>query len=62
MIDKTGNSDTYSKLLSGSGTLEMKSDGLSLGLTAYDWGTAADGRGGNKLISGVDEDDNMPHA
>lgn len=36
MIDKTGNSDTYSKLLSGSGTLEMKSDGLSLGLTAYD--------------------------
>lgn len=44
MIDKTGNSDTHSKLLSGSGSLEMKSDGLSLGLSAYDWGTASDGR------------------
>lgn len=43
MIDKSGNSDTRPKLLSGSGSLEMKSDGLSLGLPAYDFGMAAGG-------------------
>ncbi|CAB1426738.1 unnamed protein product [Pleuronectes platessa] len=43
MIDKTGNGDTHSKLLSGSGSLEMKSDGLSLGLPAYDSGMASGG-------------------
>lgn len=31
MIDKSGNGDTYSELLSGRGSAEMKSDGLSLG-------------------------------
>lgn len=36
MIDKTGNSDTYSKFLSGSGSLEMKSDGVSRLPAAYD--------------------------
>lgn len=60
VIDKTGNSDTHSKLLSGSGSLEMKSDGLSLRFLAYDLGMASDGK--NKLISGVDKDDSMPHA
>lgn len=44
MIDKTGNSDTYSKFLSGSGSLEMKSDGVSEQLAAYERGTAADRR------------------
>lgn len=42
MIDKTGNSKTYSKFLSGSGLPEMKSDGVSERLAAYDRGPAAD--------------------
>lgn len=44
MIDKTGNSPTYAKSLSGSGSPEMKSDGVSQRLAAYDRGPAADGR------------------
>lgn len=38
MIDKTGNSDTYAKFLSGFGSPEMKSDGVSQRLAEYDRG------------------------
>lgn len=64
MIDKTGNSDTYSKFLSGSGSLEMKSDGVSRRPAAHDGVRVGGGRqaGGKELLSGVDEDDNLPHA
>lgn len=44
MIDKTGKSDIYAKFLSGSGSPEMKSDGVSRRLAAYERGPAADGR------------------
>lgn len=37
MIDKSGNGDTYSELLSGSRSAEMKSDGLSLGPPRDRW-------------------------
>lgn len=61
MIDKTGNSDTHSKLLSGSGSLQMKSDGLPHGFLVYDFGDGFNLER-NKLISGVDKDDSVPHA
>ena len=61
MIDKTGNSDTHSKLLSGSGSLEMKSDGLSLGLSACERGHGFRSRETSSSLVWTG-DDNMPHA
>lgn len=53
MIDKSGNGDTYSELLSGSGWTEMKSDGLSYGRRVTAARTQAVGAGG-WLISATD--------
>lgn len=52
MIDKSGNGDTYTELLSGSGSAEMKSDGLSLGRRVTAAPTQAAGKTG--LISAAD--------
>lgn len=42
MIDKTGESDTFAKFLSGSGSPEMKSDGMSEWLAPDKRGEPAD--------------------
>lgn len=60
MIDKSGNGDTYTELLSGSGSAEMKSDGLSLGRRVTAAPTQAAGEDGAHLRRGR-RDDNPPH-
>lgn len=45
MIDKTGESDTFAKFLSGSGSPEMKSDGVSERLALDERGACRRGVG-----------------
>lgn len=61
MLDKAGNSDTHFKLLSGSGSEEIKRV-MDCHSGSQHMTGGQPQRGRNKLDSGVDEGDNMPHA